>query len=109
MDIRCAGTALREIAKSVALGEDIGPGGFAKLEQLVLQVLEASSTDQAIKRGGGLPRVLSGTAWSFAKLSYGDCTLLAALSSEARRRLSDFEPRDISATAWAWAKMLILD
>jgi len=68
LDLRCTGAALRGIAKSASLGGDIGPDNAAKFEQLIWQVLEAAAAGQECKRGGGFPRVLSGTAWSIAKL-----------------------------------------
>jgi len=126
LDVRCAGSALREVAKSLAsaprasAAQTQGQGSCvssdsvnshidAGFRRLAEHILGAVASGQDPGRGGGLPRVLSGTAWAFAKSCCEDIPLIDALAAEALCHLHEFEPQDISATAWSWAKMLVVN
>ncbi|CAJ1395348.1 unnamed protein product [Effrenium voratum] len=95
LDLRCAGTAIREIAK--------GDGDIEPLLQHILSAAESEECSDSM-RGGGLPRVLAGAAWALAKTQHGGGPVLHRAEAASRRRLDEFAPKDLATAAWDFAR-----
>ncbi|CAJ1461950.1 unnamed protein product [Effrenium voratum] len=128
LDLRCAGTAIREIAK--------GDGDIEPLLQHILSAAESEECSDSMRRnfltpdvvwpqpntllnipaspeqgtvGGGLPRVLAGAAWALAKTQHGGGPVLHRAEAASRRRLDEFAPKDwadgdLATAAWDFAR-----